>query len=145
MLCEGAMSSLLHQEVREGRVIEVLITRGGTSINYLFFANDSLMFCRANLHTWGKLQAILDSYEAALGQKINRDKTLIFFSRITIENARHIILNEARVSATFRYEKYLGLPPLIGRSRVSTFNSIKNRIWNSINGWNERFLSHAGK
>jgi hypothetical protein len=34
---------------------------------------------------------------------------------------------------------------LIGRSRISSFNSIKGRIWSQINGWKEKFISIAGK
>jgi len=49
------------------------------------------------------------------------------------------------ISSTNSYEKYLGLPALIGRSRISTFNGIKGRIWQRINGWKEKFLSHAEK
>jgi hypothetical protein len=49
------------------------------------------------------------------------------------------------VCPTTQYEKYLGLPALIGRSRISTFNGIKERIWKRINGSKEKFLSHAGK
>lgn len=49
------------------------------------------------------------------------------------------------MSSTNHYEKYLGLPTLVGRSRISTFNGIKGIIWKRINGWKEKFLSHTGK
>jgi hypothetical protein len=51
----------------------------------------------------------------------------------------------AGVNPTRRYEKYLGLPALIGRSRISAFTDIKGKIWERINGWQEKFLSQAGK
>ena len=34
---------------------------------------------------------------------------------------------------------------MVGKSRVASFASIKGRIWDKINGWKEKFLSHAGK
>jgi len=34
---------------------------------------------------------------------------------------------------------------LIGRSRLSSFNGIKGRVWSRLNGWKEEFFSHAGK
>jgi hypothetical protein len=49
------------------------------------------------------------------------------------------------VNPTRQYEKYLGLPALVGRSRINAFTDIKGRIWDWINGWKEKFLSHAGK
>jgi hypothetical protein len=84
-------------------------------------------------------------YEEASGQLLNREKTGLFFSRNTKADIRSFISQSLGVSSTAHYEKYLGLPSLIGRSRVSTFNGIKERIWKRINGWKERFLSHAGK
>jgi len=54
-------------------------------------------------------------------------------------------LQETGLHPTQRYESYLGLPALVGQSRISTFNYIKSRIWNQLTGWKENFLSHAGK
>jgi len=47
------------------------------------------------------------------------------------------------VDCTQQFERYLGLPTLIGRSRVSSFNYIKGRIWSKLNGWKEKLLTHA--
>jgi len=80
-----------------------------------------------------------------LKQQLNSGKTSVFFSRNTRGNARESVLQAMGVSSTNAYEKYLGLPAFIGQSRISTFNGIKGRIWQQINGWKEKFLSHAGK
>ena len=34
---------------------------------------------------------------------------------------------------------------MVGKSQVASFASIKGHIWDRINGWKEKFLSHAGK
>jgi hypothetical protein len=34
---------------------------------------------------------------------------------------------------------------LVGKSRIEAFVGIKNKIWEQINGWKEKFLSQAGK
>jgi hypothetical protein len=88
---------------------------------------------------------ILDTYERASGQKLNKSKTSVFFSRNTHAETKAYILSLAGVSSTRSYEKYLGLPALIGRSKVSAFSDIKGRIWDRICGWKEKFLSQAGK
>lgn len=41
--------------------------------------------------------------------------------------------------------KYLGLPSLIGRSKKSVFKFLKDRMEKSIQGWNNKLLSRAGK
>lgn len=92
IICAKAMSSMLHQAEREGGITDIPISRGGTRINHLLFANDNLLFCRANLREWGKIQTLLAYYEATSGQKINREKTSIFFSRNTRTEERELIL-----------------------------------------------------
>jgi len=78
IICVEAMSSMLHQSIEAETISGISISRGGININHLFFADDSVLFCRANLWEWGKIREILDCYEAASGQKINREKTSFF-------------------------------------------------------------------
>ena len=43
------------------------------------------------------------------------------------------------------YEKYLGLPTVVGRNRSTSLNFIKDRVWGKIQGWKEKLLSQASK
>jgi hypothetical protein len=58
-------------------------SKRGPGISHLFFTDNSLLFCRANLIQWNHLSSILQVYEEASGQKMNANKTAIFFSRNT--------------------------------------------------------------
>jgi hypothetical protein len=42
-------------------------------------------------------------------------------------------------------ERYLGLPISVGKSKKRTSDYIKKKIWNRIQGWQEKLLSKAGK
>lgn len=56
----------------------------------LFFANDRLLFCCAQISNIQTILGILDLYEKALGQGINKKKTTLFFSKfvsIEVKNA----------------------------------------------------------
>ena len=55
------------------------------------------------------------------------------------------IRNFLRVSEIKEYEKYLGLPAVVGRNRSASLNFIKERVWGKIQGWKEKMLSQAGK
>jgi hypothetical protein len=145
ILCAERLSSLLQRAEANRWITGLPITRGGIRINHLLFADDSLLFCKANVFEWGRIQQLLNMYEKASGQKLNRDKTSIFFSKNTRRATKDHLLSLAGISSTRRYEKYLGLPSLVGKSRMEAFMGIKNRIWEQINGWNEKFLSQAGK
>lgn len=47
LLCAEGLSSLLQRAVREWQISSLPITQGGSCLSYLFFADDSLLFCRA--------------------------------------------------------------------------------------------------
>jgi hypothetical protein len=49
------------------------------------------------------------------------------------------------LQATKNYDKYLGEPTLVGKSRTRAFNWIKGRVWNCLNNWKTKFLSQANK
>lgn len=54
--------------------------RGLFRMNHLLFAEDNLLFCKANSLELSKLINILEVYEISPGQMPNNDKTFIFFS-----------------------------------------------------------------
>ena len=44
-----------------------------------------------------------------------------------------------------KFESYLGLPTLLGRSKYQTFSFLKERVWKKIQGWKGKLLSKARK
>jgi hypothetical protein len=60
-------------------------------LNHLFFADDSLLFCIADLCWWNKLSTLLNKYETAFGQQLNTAKTTIYFSRNTPQETQQKI------------------------------------------------------
>ena len=75
----------------------------------------------------------------------NKAKTTVFFSKSTKEDRRDSIKNTLGVTEIRHYEKYLGLPSLVGKNKKSSFNYIKERVWRKLQGWEERLLSQAGR
>jgi len=107
--------------------------------------DDSLIFMNA-VHTGAlELKNILQSYERASGQMINREKSSILFSPNTPHSVRNQICSILSIANKAYNERYLGLPVAVGKSRRKTFEYIKQRVWNRIQGWQERLLSKAGK
>ena len=60
LLCAEGLSSLLEKAGRNGYIREVPTSGRGPRINHLFFANDSLLFCRVNLKHWNWIKKILE-------------------------------------------------------------------------------------
>jgi hypothetical protein len=128
LLCSEGLSTILNRAKTDGRVIRLPFTRRGTRLNHLFFTDDSLLFCKASMLQLYYIQGALEEYEKALGQKLNKHKTFIFFSRNTSQEIKTHILEVAEVTSTRWYEKYLGLPAIIGQSKVSVFLGIKGKV-----------------
>jgi hypothetical protein len=84
LMCAEALSSMLSQAENNGVITGVPTSKRGPKITHLFFADDSLLFCKANSVEWRRLTKILDKYEAASGQKLNKDKTSIFSVEILV-------------------------------------------------------------
>ena len=84
-------------------------------------------------------------YEEVSGQKLNREKTTLFFSKAITEANYQIIKGILGVREIHHYEKYLGLPSLTGRGKKESFNYIKERVWRKLQGWEGKLLSQAGR
>jgi hypothetical protein len=145
ILYAEVLSSQLHHAARLGALPGVPTSRGGPKINHLFFVDDSLLFCRACSEDWVFLTALLETYEKGSGQRLNKDKTSIFFSRNTSQEDRRCILQLSGLPAAQRYDKYLGLPALVGQSRIREFQGIIDRVRGRVLDWKVKFLSLAGK
>jgi len=104
-----------------------------------------LLFCKANSVEWRRLMRILGVYEVGSGQKLNLQKTSMFFSRNTSAAKRMEILNSSGFSEAQRIDHYLGLPSYIGKSKNQSFKSITNQVQLGLNNWKVKFLYQAGK
>jgi hypothetical protein len=64
-------------------------------------------------------------YEKPSGQKLNGAKITIFFSKNVGSAFKSHIQSLIGVATTKGYEKYLGLPALVGRSKMKAFADIQ--------------------
>ena len=128
-----------------GHLRGVAVCRNGPKLSNLFFADDSLIFCRASLEECNALQRVLQVYESASGQQLNRAKTSLFFSSNTPSQIQDEIKIKFGAQVIKLHEKYLGLPSLVGRRKRNTFNDIKEKLKKKLAGWKEKLLSKAGK
>ena len=114
-------------------------------LSHLLFANDSLLFCRATTEECAKVLNILETYENAFGQKVNRNKTTLIFSKSIAGIMCQAIKDTLGVQAINQYEKYLSLPSLVGRGKKEIFNFLKERVWKKLQGWEGKLLSKVGR
>ena len=83
LFCTEGLHGLLSKAAELDRIRGVSICRNGLRLTHLFFADDSLLFCRASIEECLHIQELLSLYEAASGQQLNKEKTTLFFSKST--------------------------------------------------------------
>lgn len=82
-------------------------------------------------------------YEGFSGQKVNKSKTALFFSESTSTEMRSTIIGVLGVQEVMQYEKYLGLPSLVGKEKKASFSYIKERVWKELQGWEGKLPSRS--
>ena len=122
----------------------ISICRGCPMVTHLFFADDSLLFCKASTQECRNLMAILDLYEAASRQKVNADKSSIFFSINTPLELKVEIMEVMGPMQDSKHNKYLGLPLIIEKSKKEVFVEIKEKVAKKLFGWKEKNAIYWG-
>ena len=87
----------------------------------------------------------MGKYEQASSQKLNSNKTTLFFSQNVLGATKETLKNLLGVLEMREYKKYLGLPAVVGRNKRANLNYIKDRVWGKLQGWKEKMLSQARK
>ena len=100
----------------------------GPRISHLFFADDSLIFCKATEKEGVEVQRILQVYESSSGQQLNRNKSALFFNRNTPTRTQEFIKTMFGAQVIKPHESYLGLLSLIGKSKKNTFAQLKQKL-----------------
>ncbi|KAL5805331.1 hypothetical protein ACOSQ3_032131 [Xanthoceras sorbifolium] len=145
LLCAEALSTLIKGNESNGQSLGMRCCRGSPLVSHLFFADDSIVFCRASVQNCEKLKQILNVYEKASGQRINLQKSNITFSPNVEDVCSASILNYLGLANAQAHDKYLGLPTMVGKNKRKTFNDIKERVWRKIRGWKGNLFSMGGK
>ena len=145
LLYAESLSTLIHKAARDKQINGIYIGRGYPILTHLFFADDSLLFCKAKVQECQKLVDILNSYEVASGQKINTDKSSVFFNSNTRQERKESILNILSPMQDSKHNKYLALPTIIGKSKAQVFAEVKERVAKKLTDWKGKLLSIGGR
>ncbi|XP_019194227.1 PREDICTED: uncharacterized protein LOC109188138 [Ipomoea nil] len=145
IICAEGLSLLLQQAQAKGEIHGCRVARGAPSITHLFFADDSLLFFKANAQEAGVIKCCLEKYEEMSGQAVDYHKSSICYSKNTRDEIREEVASILGVVQAQNFGKYLGLPSFVGRNRRAAFSYIEDKIRQRISSWNKKLLSQAGK
>ena len=81
LLCAEGLSAMLRREEFGENWRGISVGRGAPRVSHLLFVDDCIVFCKASTEEGGKVIKILEDYERESEQKLNREKTSLFFSK----------------------------------------------------------------
>lgn len=108
-------SALLKDGANTGAFEPVKICRGAPGVSHLMFADDTLMFFKANSEQANFVKGVISRYANATGQLINPQKCSIQFGESCPSNVQQEIRQVLEVVQEEFEAKYLGLPTPDGR------------------------------
>ena len=112
-------------------------------ITHLLFADDKLVFSRANKSALTEIKNMLEKFGHYTGLTVNQNKSTIFFSKSCLnqEELRSII---GFVEGSFP-SKYLGLPLSPTYLKPRHFSSLIDKCRGKLESWSMHTLSFTGR
>jgi len=84
---EALSDGLLKESLKPKSGTGIELSTRSERIPYLLFADDCLLFCKANTTTCKRLKSLLDSFCAHSGQLINYHKSTLTFRQMLLQVA----------------------------------------------------------
>lgn len=145
MLCLERLCHLIEESVLEKKWKAIRLSRLGPPLSYICFADDLIFFTEALVAQVRVIRGILERFCEASGQKVNLEKSKIFFSRNVLRELGRLISDESGIKSTNDLGKYLGMPILHKRINKETLRDILEKVESRLAGWKGRILSFAGR
>ncbi|KAL4304112.1 hypothetical protein GQ457_10G013500 [Hibiscus cannabinus] len=124
LICTQALSALLTTEQFSSGLAGLCASRNGPRINHLLFADNSLIFIRNSATEALRLKHILHIYGQASGQRVNYDKSTIFFFPKICQQDRDAVSAILGVHEVTDPGVYLGVSLSIGKNKTTALGFI---------------------
>lgn len=83
LLCAEGLLAMLRRDENGGSLRGISVCKRAPLVSHLLFADDCIVFYNASTEERLRVTKILEDYERELGQKLNMEKTSLFFSKNT--------------------------------------------------------------
>lgn len=114
-------------------------------INHMLFADDSYLFCKADPEEAVRVRDLLDTYERASGQKVNKEKSSVFYSSNVLQYNKQPVGQILQITEATEHSTYLGLPNILGRNKSALLGYLKDKVNTKIRSWDGKYISRSGK
>lgn len=113
------------------------LSKIGPGLSYLFFADDLMLFAKANWHNLSCITNVLNEF--AIG------KSVIFYSKSVGAQRASLLSRVASFSQGLELGRYLRVPILHKRVTNNTCQSVIDRVLKKCFTWDAKSLSFVGR
>lgn len=131
--------------LKDSRQVKPIISGNGYQCPlHLLFADDIIIFANGQIRGIRRILKILERYEKASGQVVNKEKTKLFLGGMSFSR-KVAISKETGLSLAELPEKYLGVPFITGKvTRASVANVVDN-LSDKLNRYKGRMISFTAR
>lgn len=112
VLCLERLGHLIESKVAEGLWKPISVVRGGPKLSHLCFADDLILFAKAELSQAHLIRQVLNIFCADSGQKISFDKSHLLLSTNVRSQFGSSLSNVLHIPLATNLGKYLGVPSI---------------------------------
>lgn len=145
VLCIECLFHLINFVVDQKAWTPIQLARGGPKLSHLAFTDDLLLFSEASISQANTIKKVLDTFCASSGQKVNYEKTRIYFLGNVHWLNRNLIVQQLGYQGTPDLGKYLGVPLHHQKANAQSFCFIIDKLEQRLSCWKDKSLSFAGR
>ena len=138
ILCMEYLGHLIEGKCADKLWYLVKASRSGSAFSHIFFADDLVLFARADTGNCHTINEVLQEFCRRFGQKVSEAKSWVYFSPNVDLDLRENLADILGFRSTSNLGKYLG-------SGGQDFGFVLDRVKKKLVGWKANLLSMAGR
>ena len=145
ILCMDFLGQLIEEKCNAKLWQPVKASQSGLAFSHLFFADDLLLFAKADYINCSTIRDVLDDFCSISGQTVSEAKSKVYFSPNVDKDTRDSLCDILGFTSTPSLGRYLGIPLKHPSSSSQDFNFVLDRVKQKLSRWKASMLSLAGR
>ena len=141
ILCMDFLGQLIEEKCNAKLWQPVKASQSGLAFSHLFFADDLLLFAKADYINCLAIRDVLDDFCSISGQTVSEAKSRVYFSPNVDKDTRDSLCDILGFTSTPSLGRYLGIPLKHPSSSSQDFNFVLDRVKQKLSGWKASMLS----